>query len=82
MDLERLNRLKRKADFYRDDAPEWCRAIWPRPQSLSNFIKQHREPLKQAGALRRIGRDFFVDAEVFPRAAASILGLDGEGEQS
>lgn len=75
MDLERLNRLERKPEFYKT-APDWCHRIWPRPQSFGNFCKQNREPLKQAGVLVRVGRDYFVDREQFPIAAARILGLE------
>jgi hypothetical protein len=70
-----LDNLRRKGDFYRNDAPGWCRIIWSRPQAFDNFIKHQREPLMQAGALQRIGRDLFVDQERFPEIAAAILGI-------
>jgi hypothetical protein len=74
-----LENLRRKHEFLRHDAPAWCRQVWPRPQSLDYFIKANRTPLTQAGALQKVGRDWFVDCQQFPGAAARILGLDNGG---
>jgi hypothetical protein len=70
-----LEHLRRKHEFWRHEAPGWCRQIWPRPQSLDYFVKMHRAPLQEAGALQKIGRDWFVDSATFPAAAARILGI-------
>jgi hypothetical protein len=81
MDISKLERLQRKIDFYRDPAaPPWCRTIWSRPEAFENFCKQKRDLLKEAGVLVRVGRDYFVDREQFPPAAASILGV-GEADK-
>lgn len=74
MNFEMLNRLERKGEFYRE-APSWCHRIWKREESFDNFVKQHRETLKQSGVLVRVGRDYFVDRENFPAVAAGVLGF-------
>lgn len=76
MDFHELERLRRKREFYAHDAPGWVRTIWPRPQSFDNFCKEHRTALKASGAMRRVGRDYFLDREVFPQVAANLLGLN------
>lgn len=71
-----LQNLRRKPDYYRHDAPEWVRTIWPRPESFNWFVKAHRDTLMSQGAVVRLGRDQFVNVETFPRAAERILGVN------
>lgn len=73
--MHHLQNLRRKPDYYRHDAPAWVRNIWPRPESFNWFIKTNRDTLVSQGAVVRLGRDYFVDAEVFPKAAQAILGV-------
>ena len=70
-----IESLRRKAEYYEHDAPTWARVIWTRPASFNHFIKFNRDALVEAGAIRRIGRDYFIDSEVFPVVAARILGI-------
>lgn len=73
-----LHNLRRKSIFYRHDAPGWVRNIWDRPESFNWFIKHNREVLVQSGALVKLGRDYFVDVEIFPQAAERVLGIRRE----
>ena len=70
-----IENLRRKADYYQHDAPDWARVLWPRIASFNHFIKYNREELVRAGAILRIGRDYFVDSESFPDAAKAVLGI-------
>jgi hypothetical protein len=76
----KLARIRRKPDYYQNEAPAWVRNVWNRPESFNWFIKHRRAELVAAGAVVRLGRDYFVDAVVFPRVAARILGLSKEVE--
>lgn len=71
----KLARIRRKPDYYQNDAPAWVRNVWPRPESFDWFIKHRRAELVAAGAVVRLGRDYFVDAVVFPKVASRILGI-------
>ena len=71
-----IENLRRKAEYYQHDAPEWVRVIWPRQASLNHFVKFNRDALVRAGAIRRLGRDYFVDVEVFPDVAKRIMNID------
>jgi hypothetical protein len=68
-----LPNLRRKPDYWRHDGPEWVRKIWPRPESFHWFIKSNRDALLAQGAVVRLGRDYFIDAQAFPPAAEAIL---------
>lgn len=72
----KLARIRRKPDYYQNDAPDWVRNVWPRPQSFDWFLKHHRDALVDAGALVRLGRDHFVDRVTFPKVAARLLGMN------
>lgn len=74
MQDQQLSRLRRKLDYYRHEAPEWVRVVWPRPESFAWFIKHRRADLESRGALLRLGRDHFIDTGSFPAAAGEILG--------
>lgn len=75
-----LVNLRRKDAFYQHDGPQWVRNVWPRPESFNWFCKANRDRLVEQGAMHKLGRDWFVDTEVFPTAAERILGVcQGEG---
>lgn len=64
----KLARIRRKPDYYQNDAPAWVRNVWPRPESFDWFIKHRRAELVESGAV------------VFPKVAARILGITaGDG---
>ena len=71
-----LSSLRRKGDYYTTEAPDWVRNIWTRPESFDWFIKSNRAQLSKAGAIVRLGRDWFVDVEQFPAAATRVLGVE------
>lgn len=73
-----LVNLRRKADYYHSDAPDWVRSIWPRQESFGWFIKNNRQALVDQDAVVRLGRDYFVDKEKFPVVAGSLLGVKSE----
>lgn len=75
-----LNNLRRKQDFLQHDAPDWCRRVWPRIESLNHFLKTHKARLAADGALFKLGREWFVNADRFPAVARQILGLPGDAE--
>lgn len=75
----KLTHIRRKPDYYRNDAPAWVRNVWPRQASFDWFIKHRRAELVNSGAVVRLGRDYFVDTVVFPRVASRILGVE-EGD--
>ena len=70
-----LELLIRKRDFYNNAAQPWMRNIWSRKEALDHFIKYNRLRLASAGAVVKIGRDYFVDTEKFSSVAIEILGL-------
>ena len=70
-----LELLVRKRDYYNDAAPLWVRNIWSRKEALDHFIKHNRLRLASAGAVIKIGRDYFVDAEKFPTIARQVIGV-------
>lgn len=73
MTTPKLARIRRKPDYYKNDAPDWVRNVWPRIQSFNWFIKNRRAELLEAGAVVRLGRDYFVDTAIFPKIASRIL---------
>lgn len=68
-----LENLRHKTDFYQTNDPPWVQKIWRTLPSLDWFIKDNRSALNKAGAIVRIGRDYFIDAVVFPDVAQQIL---------
>lgn len=70
-----LMNLYRRGDYYTLMAPAWVRNVWPRPESFNWFVKANRAQLVGEGALVRLGRGYFVDAEFFPQVAPRILGV-------
>lgn len=70
-----LSLVRRKPDYYRNDAPAWVRNVWPRPESFNHFVKSHRAALLDQGAVVRLGRDQFINTESFPRVAETLLGV-------
>lgn len=79
----RIENLRKTRIYFEHDAPPWARNIWPKFSSLEYFVKTHRSELVEQGAMRKLGRDYFVDVESFPRVAQQILGVPngGEGQQ-
>jgi hypothetical protein len=75
MSIQQIVNLRRKANYYQHDAPDWVRNVWNRPESFDWFVKNNKDVLCAQGALVKLGRDFFVDTQVFPSAAEHILGL-------
>ncbi|MGV0953408.1 MAG: hypothetical protein ACOYBR_03790 [Fluviibacter sp.] len=71
-----LSSLRRKGDYYATEAPDWVRNIWKRPEGFDWFIKNNRTQLSDAGAIVRIGRDWFVDVDQFPMAATKVMGIE------
>ena len=71
-----LEVLVRKRDYYDEKAPQWVRNIWSRKESFNNFIKYNRRSLVEQGAVHKIGRDYFIEVEIFPNAIQQILGLN------
>ena len=57
-----LDRWQRKADFYAN-APTWVRSIWSTQPSFEWYCKSRRKTLAKAGALRKLGRDWFVHSD-------------------
>lgn len=76
MEDVQLSALRRKGDYYRNESPEWVRIVWARPQGFDWFIKHHRAELAAAGAIIRLGRDWFVHTNRFPNTAQQILGVE------
>lgn len=70
-----ITNLRRKRDYYLHDGPVWIRTIWAKPESFNWFLKSNRNKLTELGALVRLGRDYFIDVEIFPSTAETILGL-------
>lgn len=69
-----FDRLRRKAEFYQQ-GPEWVRSIWPTENSFAWFLKSHTQELEKLLAIRKVGRDWFIDTNHFPEAAARVWGL-------
>jgi hypothetical protein len=76
MSYELIANLRRKAEYYSNDGPEWVRLIWPRLASFDWFLKSNRQTLVACGGIRRLGRDYFIDQSRFPNAAKLILGIE------
>lgn len=74
-----LSDLVRKSAYYQFDGPDWTKKLWTRFESFSYFIKAHRDHLVQKGAIRRIGREYFIDLNRFPAEAEVLLGVRQEG---
>lgn len=72
--MKKLEIVERKREYYYS-GPDWIRNIWKRRESLDHFIKSNKERLSAAGAVVKIGRDYFVDTEVFPVVACEVLGI-------
>ncbi len=77
-----ISDLRRKRDYYLQDAPDWVRTFWTKPESFNWFIKNNRSELTHQGAILRLGRDYFIDLNQFPHAAKNILGLSPQKEIS
>ena len=75
MSSVQLVHLRRKAAYYRHDAPDWVRNVWNRPESFDWFVKNNKAVLVERGAVVKLGRDFFINAKIFPKTAESLLGL-------
>ena len=75
MSFQQLLNLRRKTAYYQQDAPDWVRNVWNRPESFDWFVKNNRNALVECGAVVKLGRDFFVDTQVFPGVAERLLGL-------
>lgn len=69
MQLEILERLRKKGDFY-NIGPDWVRSVWKTQAAFEWFCKSRREVLERRGGLRRMGRDWFIDSELFAQAVA------------
>ncbi len=57
-----LDRWQRKRGFYAT-APQWVYGLWRTQPSFEWFVKSRRSELANAGAIRKLGRDWFVDVE-------------------
>ena len=75
MSYQQLLNLRRKTAYYRHDAPDWVRNVWNRLESFDWFIKNNRAALLERGAVVKLGRDYFVDTQVFQGLAERLLGL-------
>jgi hypothetical protein len=73
MNVIKLERLARKRDFY-STAPDWVKTFWPTQSSFDWFIKSRTQTLTEQGALMRLGRDYFVDAERLAIAVETEMG--------
>lgn len=71
-----LSALRRKGDYYKNEAPDWVRIIWKRPESFDWFIKDNRDQLSRDGAIVKLGRDWYTHCDLFPAAAKKILGVE------
>lgn len=72
--VEMLERLRRKRAYY-ENAPAWVLSLWPAFDGFEWFCKHNRSELQKLGAIRKLGRDWFIDAEAFPGAVATVYGL-------
>lgn len=77
-----LKQLCRKRDYYQE-GPQWVRTIWKTSNAFDHFVKSRRSFLAHRGAIHKLGRDWFVDCEVFPCVAdQAYLGeLAGDFQQ-
>lgn len=57
-----LERWQRKSGFYAA-APQWVYGLWRTQPSFEWFVKSRRSELANAGAIRKLGRDWFVDVD-------------------
>lgn len=71
-----LSKLRRKQDYYQNEAPDWIRIIWDRKESFDWFLKNNRRKLTKNGAIVRLGRDYFINTSCFAVVTQSIIGLD------
>lgn len=76
-----LEKVRRKRTYY-EQAPQWVLALWPSLDSFEWFCKSRRAELEKAGAMHKLGRDWFIDAEQFPIAVAKAYNLQAPAEQS
>lgn len=74
-----LSNLRHKRDYYKHAAPAWVRIVFHNYNSFDWFCKNNREALIAAGALFRIGRDYFVDTEKFIGVAIRLRGIPIKG---
>lgn len=74
-----LDRTARKRDFYLT-GPAWVRSVWPTPHSFDWFCRSRRHELASKGAMVKLGRDWFVDVQAFPKAVASVYGLAADAQ--
>ena len=70
MDIEALHRSQ---SWLANDAPAWCRIIWRTPASFNWFLKDNRKALADGQAIVKLGREWFVNSELFPTVAKTIL---------
>ena len=73
MNVTKLDCLARKRDFYKN-SPNWVKTFWPTQSSFDWFIKSRTQTLTEQGALMRLGRDYFVDAERLAIAVETEMG--------
>ncbi len=69
-----LDRTARKRDYWQT-GPAFVRSVWPTPHSFDWFCRSRRQELAAQGAMVKLGRDWFIDAEAFPQAVARVYGL-------
>lgn len=81
MNVDTLSRMRRKADFYAQ-APAWVHQIWPTFDSFNWFIKTRAKVLSSVGAIRKLGRDWFVDEQLFAQEVAVAFGLDNSSNST
>lgn len=74
----KLESLRRKSAYFHE-GPQWVRNRWPRIQSLSWFIKAHKDELTKKGAIVKLGREWFIDIDAFPDEIVAMSGLPDEG---
>ncbi len=67
-----LSKLRRKRDYYTSDSPDWVRIVFRSFESFDWFCKDNRDALLAAGALMRIGRDYFVETEQISLAIVTL----------
>jgi hypothetical protein len=65
-----LERWQRKRGFYAT-APQWVYGFWRTQPSFEWFVKSRRSELANAGAICKLGRDWFVDVDALQNFVAS-----------
>lgn len=70
-----LERWQRKRGFYAD-APSWVYGLWRTQPSFEWFVKSRRAELSNAGAIRKLGRDWFVDVNALQLFVENKLNGD------